>query len=448
MRNIFKNIIVAILTWEAVRVLRAFRPKVIVVSGSVGKTTTKDAIYHILKDRNHARKSEKSYNSELGVPLTILGLPNAWSDPIQWVKNIWRGYRLPVTEKNYPKLLVLEVGSDHPGDIAALMKWLRPNIAVVTCLPDVPVHVEYFKSPEELRTEDGLVVSALRDGGAFVTNADDPHALALMEKIDESTIRTVTYGFSKKADVHATHPTVRYALDEGVDRPAGMQFDVSFEGSTYPIYVNGVLGKQVCSALLAAFAVGIAHGESMLRMADDAISFQSPKGRMRIIEGKLGSTIIDDTYNSSPVALEAALQALRDVKGKRKIAILGDMLELGTFTEEEHWKAGRIAGAFVDELITVGHRARLIAEAGKSAGLPQGHIHEFSSATEAGDFFFPMVRSGDVILLKGSQGSGENMIRLERAVAMLMSHPEEAANQLVRQEEEWQQQYRKERKTA
>ena len=158
---------------------------------------------------------------------------------------------------------------------------------------------------------------------------------------------------------------------------------------------------------------------------------------MRVIEGKNGSTIIDDTYNSSPIALSAALAALRDITGKRRIAMLGDMLELGTYSEEEHWKAGRLAGAFVDELVTVGKRARWIAEAAKSSGLPQGCIHEFATSDEAGEFMLSILERGDVILAKGSQGGGENIIRMERAVKVLMAHPEEARSKLVRQEDEW-----------
>src|SRR3989338_6726611 len=131
MRTFFKTVIVFILTWEARRVLKTWRPFIVLVSGSVGKTTTKDAVYHVLKDSIATRKSEKSFNSEIGVPLTILGLENAWSSPLAWLKNIWLGFRVPRAQ-SYPKLLVLEVGSDHPGDIARLMKWLTPDIAVVT----------------------------------------------------------------------------------------------------------------------------------------------------------------------------------------------------------------------------------------------------------------------------------------------------------------------------
>ena len=442
MRATLKFIVVLILTWEAKRVLKKWKPFIILVSGSVGKTTTKDAIYHVLKEHGSVRKSEKSFNSEIGVPLTILGLPNAWHNPLVWMRNIRDGYR--VTSANtYPDTLVLEVGSDHPGDILRLTSWLTPDIAVVTRLPDVPVHVEYFESPEALRKEDALVVSALRESGVYVGNADDLYALLLVEDTDKRHIRNITFGLNVGATLRATTPTIRYAQEEGIERPVGMQCSVAWENESYPIFINGVLGIQPCMAVLAALAVGIARGQSMVRMTESLIQFESPNGRMRIIAGKNSTTIIDDTYNSSPVAVEAALLTLKECIGKRKIAILGDMLELGSFAEEEHWKAGRLAGAFVDELVTVGARASFVAEAGKSSGLPEACIHAFADATEAGRFVASIMDRGDIILAKGSQGSGKNMIRLERAVKILMENELEASKVLVRQEDEWQKQYKK-----
>ena len=209
MHKLARIIIVYILTWEAMRVLKKWKPTIILVSGSVGKTTTKDAIYHVLHAGASVRKSEKSYNSEIGVPLTILGLPNAWSNPIRWLENIWRGYRMLFTEKKYPTTLVLEVGSDHPGDIADLMKWLRPDISIVTSLPEVPVHVENFQSPEDVRREDSLVVDALSADGVYVANLDDTLSRALIKSAEERNIRTVTYGFAKNAMVRGSYLRVR-----------------------------------------------------------------------------------------------------------------------------------------------------------------------------------------------------------------------------------------------
>lgn len=441
MKKLLKSFIVFILIVEAHRALRVFKPKIILVSGSVGKTTTKDIIFHLLKKDNEVRKSSKSFNSEIGVPLTILGLPNSWTSVIGWANNLWRGFCVVYKEKNYPKVLILEIGSDHPGDISSLLRWMKPDISVVTLLPDMPVHVENFASPEEIRHEDGLVVGALQSGGVFISNADDSNQGLLIDYAKSKSIAIIDFGFKKSASIHSLKPKIRYAVNNGVERPAGMHFEVKYKNEKYPVYVNGVLGHQVCSAVLAALACGVAHGRSMMHMADDMILFESPPGRMRIIEGLLGSTIIDDSYNSSPIALKAALETLDDVKGERKIAILGDMLELGEYSEDEHRTAGKIARDVVNELVTVGKNSRFIAEAAISSGLSESNVHQYLNAVEAGNYVKSILKKGDVILIKGSQGSGESMIRLERAVKVLMSDVSVADTKLVRQEEEWQRHY-------
>ncbi len=434
MQKFLKQTVVSVLTWEARLILKRRKPFIIAVTGSVGKTTTKDAIFHVLKDTTSVRKSEKSFNSELGVPLTILGLPNAWKSPFLWALYMKIGFWRAVFGRVYPKVLVLEVGADHPGDIARLTKWLKPDIAVMTRLAETPVHVEYFSSPDEVRKEKGELVRALNNGGMFIANGDDPY---VREWCSATTARTILFGFSKGADVQGSDPEVRYGtIAEGEHIPLGMTFRVEWKGTQFPVSINGVLGTQSGAAILAALAVGVAQGESMERMIKVLATFETPIGRMRLIQGKSDAVLIDDTYNSSPTAAKAALETLRTIHAKRRIAILGDMLELGGFTEDEHKKIGRIAGEFVDMLLVVGNRAKWIAE-GALQGLGKEKIHEFTDAETAGKWMAEHIHPGDVILAKGSQGSGANMIRMERAVKLLMAHPEDASEFLVRQEEEW-----------
>ena len=144
MRTVFKNLVVAVITLEARAVLRKYKPKIVAITGSVGKTSTKDAIYAALARGGRVRKSEKSFNSEIGLPLTILGVPNAWHNPLRWLQNIVDGLFLLVLTVEYPEWLVLEVGADRPGDIRSLAAWLPVDIAVITRLPEIPVHVEFF----------------------------------------------------------------------------------------------------------------------------------------------------------------------------------------------------------------------------------------------------------------------------------------------------------------
>jgi UDP-N-acetylmuramyl pentapeptide synthase len=251
----------------------------------------------------------------------------------------------------------------------------------------------------------------------------------------------LTYGFSEQAQVRGSYMAIDYDDHSQPRIPIGMIFRVDWQGSSVPVRLPGVLGEQPCMAALAALAVGLARGESLVRMSEVLGSLPEASGRMHIIEGKNGSTIIDDSYNASPVAVEAALRTLETTKGVRKIALLGDMLELGQYEEEEHRNLGSIAAKIVDELVVVGKRAQWIAEAAQAAGLSQGNIHAFATSIEAGEWLSAQISSGDIILVKGSQGSGENMIRMERAIKLLMAHPEEASKLLVRQEKEWQQQY-------
>jgi len=440
MQQFLKQTIVAILSWEAQMILKRHQPFIIAVTGSVGKTTTKDAIFHVLKDTTSVRKSEKSFNGELGVPLTVLGLPNAWSDPFRWALYLVIGCFRACFGKTYPKVLVLEIGADHPGDIARVTSWLKPDIALITKLPERPVHVEYFASPDEVRKEKWELARALKQGGVLIVNGDDPY---IKEFAHTTDARTITFGFGDDNALQGVEPQVRYTPASPVVRqPLGFTFCVRWEKKDFSANMSGVLGVQFAAAALGALALGVARGESMERMIATLDTLETPPGRMRIIPGKKDSVIIDDSYNASPVAGSAALQALKAVEGKRKIALLGDMLELGEFSEEEHRKLGAIAARSVDLLLTVGKRARLIAESARVTGLAHDRIHEFTDSVQAGKWMAEHVEQGDIILVKGSQGSGANMIRMERAVKLLMAHPEEAAQLLVRQENEWQRQYR------
>lgn len=438
MKEKIKNIVIHILTAEAKWALRKYAPTVIAVTGSVGKTTTKDAIACVLSEGKPAgsiRASKKSMNSEIGLPLTILGLENAWSSPIGWTLNILRGLARCLFSLRYPKTLILEVGADHPGDIKRAAAWLRPTLAVVTRLPDMPVHVEYFPNPDMVRKEKGYLVEYMRKNGVFVGNADDPEVSALRGR---TTARFLSYGFGEDAVVRATRIHVLYEDESGRHVPKGMLFRVDHDGGSFPVRIHGVLGLQVISAALAALAVGLARGESMVEMTEALEHFSGPRGRMRILPGRNNAIIIDDSYNSSPVAAHAALETLEGLAvSGRKIAIFGDMLELGEYSAREHEELGAHAGKTLDLLLTVGKRARGIAEGAKQAGLKEDRIVSFDTSDEAGEWIRDKIKPGDTILAKGSQGSGANKIRLERAVKRILLNPEKAAELLVRQEQEW-----------
>lgn len=428
LKNFFKKIIVSIITLEARIVLAKYKPKIIAITGSVGKTSTKDAVYEVVATSFIARKSEKSFNSEIGIPLTVLGVSNAWGNPALWIKNIFSGLALILLRKHYPQWLVLEVGLGKPGDIRDVCKWLSPDIVIMTKLSDVPVHVEFFPSPAALIEEKSLLIPVLKKEGLLILNHDDEKVLALKQK---SKSAVFTFGFNNDATVRASHDEIEY---DKKGNPQGTLFKVNYDGNAVPVRLPDTVGRHYIYSVLAALCVGVFLKINMITIVEALAKFKTPKGRSRVIEGIKGTYIIDDTYNSSPVAAEAALATLAQFKTQgKKIAVLGDMLELGKYTIAEHKRIGALAGGLCDTLLCVGVRARYMAEGAEAGELSEKNIFQFDDAREAGTFLERIIKTGDVILVKGSQS-----MRMERIVEEVMAHPEQKGELLVRQEEEWQ----------
>jgi UDP-N-acetylmuramoyl-tripeptide--D-alanyl-D-alanine ligase len=426
--KLLKDIIVTILTWEARAVLARYTPKIIAVTGSVGKTTTKDAIFAALSPQLHIRKSDKSFNSDIGVPLAILGLENGWRDPFVWLSNIVRGSLLIVVKSDYPVWLVLEVGADRPGDIKNIARWLRPDIAVITAVPEIPVHVEFFDSPAAVLREKRSLAEHLKPGGTLIINGDDPHLSDLRSDFQG---RTHTYGAEDHNDFFSSHDEIVYQREI----PIGIRFCVTHDNASVPVSVYGALGRPRMYSALAALAVSSAVGIDLVSASNGLAQWTPPPGRLRILNGVRGSIIIDDTYNSSPSAALAALDTLGAMTTTgRKIALMGDMLELGKYSADSHKVVGERAAATATMLITVGFRARLMAEAARDSGMDDVHVrsYEQDEAARAGLELEKEIAAGDIVLVKGSQS-----IRMERAVEVLMAEPQKAQELLVRQEEEW-----------
>lgn len=425
MKKTLKKIIIFTLTWQAKLVIMRYKPKIIAITGSVGKTSTKDAVFTVLSKFKTVRKSQKSYNSEIGLPLTILGLPNGWSNFTVWFENIVRGFRLILWKCPYPEYLILEVGAGKPGDISSVAKWLKPHIVIITRFPDKPVHVEFFGSTEKIIEEKSTLALAVRPDGVLVLNHDDEKVYALHHK---APCRTVSYGMHENATYHATYPS--YMYDNEV--ACGINFKLEHNGNTFPVNLPHVVGMHYVGSALASLACASEAGCDLLKSIDAISEYKTPPGRLSMIEGINGSMIIDDTYNSSPVAVEAALEVLKEMKGKRKIAVLGDMLELGRFTEEAHREIGTKIKGTADMLVVVGPRAKSIAKGAIEKGFSEKKVAILNTSVEVGEFLKVAIKKGDIILLKGSQG-----IRLERAVEAIMAHPEQKGKLLARQEKEW-----------
>jgi len=423
MKKIIKNAISKILIFESKLVLEKYKPTVIAITGSVGKTSTKDAIYTALSSIYSVRKSEKSFNSELGVPLTILGCPNGWSDPFVWMSNILEGLELIFFKSSYPKYLVLEVGADHPGDIQSISKWLKTDIVVMNMISDVPVHVEFFKSPEEVVKEKSYLIKTLKDSGTLVLYADDAKVANLSKDVKQNI---VTFGVTEMATVTGTNVGAYYN-DSKI--PEGVSFRLNYKGNSIPMKIKGVLGVQQVYPIIAGALVGLQLNVPISKIVDSFDAYSFPRGRMNILEGINGSTIIDDSYNSSPDALKEGLNSLASlqVSGKR-IAAIGDMMELGNFSGEEHRKAGVQALQSCDVLVTVGPRAKQMC----MASTQTVECANFDSSNEAAKYLEGIVKEGDVVFIKGSQS-----MRMERISKVLLKDKENASKLLVRQDKEW-----------
>ena len=224
-----------------------------------------------------------------------------------------------------------------------------------------------------------------------------------------------------------------YGIDKKGKFPTGIQFKVEYNGQNAITVLMGVLGTHHIYPSLAAIAVGVSQGLDVVQISKNLRLHESPLGRMKIIKGIKNSIIIDDSYNSSPVALEGALKTLQMIEGaKRKIAVIGDMLELGEHSVSAHKEAGAIASRSCHMLVVVGPRSRGVAEGALQNGMKEKDVLQFDSSKEAGAYLENLIKEKDIILVKGSQS-----MRMEKVVEEIMAYPEEREKLLVRQEKEW-----------
>jgi UDP-N-acetylmuramoyl-tripeptide--D-alanyl-D-alanine ligase len=412
--NFIKKIVVYVLLLEARLIVRKYKPYIVAVTGSVGKTATKDAIFAVLSPVGHIRKSDKSFNSEIGIPLTIIGTSNAWKSVTGWLNNIWKGIDLIVFSRAYPKMLVLEVGADHPGDIRRVTTWLKPNIAVIT----------------RVFTEKAYLARAVQKGGVVVLYADEPKVMSLKPELEAKGVRVLTFGVDREATVRMDDYTVTY--DEH-KKPIGISATIYFGEKVGQISVKGTIGHTCLYPLLASVVAADVHGIPFEQVVDVAGAYRAPRGRMNLIDGISGSTLIDDTYNSSPDAVLAGLQALAGIDTTAdRIAILGDMMELGQYSAAQHALVGTQVPQYAQRLVTVGPRSQMIADAAIKAGMSPDRVSWYPDSSEASKMLRDMVKAHDIVYIKGSQS-----IRMERITEALMVHPKKAGELLVRQESEW-----------
>lgn len=357
------------------QVRKSWGGRVIGVTGSAGKTTTKEAVAQVLASRFKVLKSLGNLNNAFGLPLQLLKL-----------------------EREH-EVAVIEMGMNHAGEIAALARIAEPDWAVVSNV--APVHMEFFA--------DGLagiarakyeLVEALPADGVAVLNFDDPYVAAFSRGLDQ---RAVFYGFGEGAEVRAVH-----VAEVGAD---GLVFTVEARGERASVHLR-MLGRHNVSNALAAIAIGLRSGMGLEECAAAVGEMRAGDKRGEVLEWR-GATLINDSYNSNPRALDAMVDALMAMQGERHIVIAGEMLELGAKAEDLHAACGRrMADRGVEVVVGVRGVATALVNGARERGAEAVFLH---SAEDAGHWMLKNVRAGDVVLLKASRG-----VQLERALAGLI----------------------------
>lgn len=350
--------------------------RVVAVTGSVGKTTTKEVVGRVLSQRYEVVWSRASYNNEIGLPLTLLELTGATQH------------------------VVLEMGMYVRGDIRFLSSIAKPDVGIVTLV--APVHAERAGSIEEIALGKRELPEALpaAPDGVAILNLDDAR---VAEMAAHTRARPLTYGLAPEADL--------WAGDVESLGFAGLRAVLHYGGETVSVQVP-LLGRHSIYAVLCGAAAGLSEGMSWDEITRGLEGLDDPL-RLRVVSGGGSVTILDDTYNSSPPAALAALDLLSEVRG-RKIAALGDMLELGAYERDGHLQVGRRAAEVVDELVVVGRLAAMIGEGAREGGLPAARLHGAPDSASAVDVVAGLLKPGDVLLVKGSRG-----VRMELIVAAL-----------------------------
>jgi len=418
----------------AKQILEQYQPKIVAITGSVGKTTTKRAIAAVLAEKYKVHTSPANYNTEFGVPLTIIDEVSPGRSAIGWLKVLLKAKRLAKGGADYPQVLVLEFGTDKPGDLDYLCDIAPPDVSVITRISTV--HAENFGTVEKLVEEKAALARRAKESGAVVLNADDDRVLAMKS---QAKAPVMTYGFSAGADVVAANyslnakPDIKFEPGETI---ATTMFTLESEHEQLEIALNNVMGLPAVFSALAAVAVGKQFDLTMDEIIGGLSQFTPMPGRLRILPGNKGTVLIDDSYNAAPASAIAAIDLLREfpmVDDNQRYAALGDMLELGQYSEEEHRRVGQhIVEREIDVLVTAGERVHDIAMAAIDFGMDKDKVHEFKNSVEAGRWLDANIQSGDVVLIKGSQGA-----RMEKVTKDLMAEPLKAKELLVRQYPPW-----------
>ncbi|MFQ3550036.1 MAG: UDP-N-acetylmuramoyl-tripeptide--D-alanyl-D-alanine ligase, partial [Armatimonadota bacterium] len=355
-----------------------FNPDVVGVTGSVGKTTTKEMIAAVCASRGPVLKNAGNFNNEIGLPLTLFGLSSRH------------------------KTAVVEMAMRGSGQIAYLAQIAKPSIGVIT---NVHLsHVELLGSLDAIAEAKGELLDHLPKDGYAVLNADDAYFEYFSKR---SKCNVFSFGESKNADVRA--------ISSGIDSK-GCNFEVHTPNGGFYVVVP-VPGEHNIADALSAIAVADILGVDHDNIKEALASYKPPEKRSTIIPSRRGYVVIDDSYNASPPSMMSALKTLSMMEGGRKIAILGDMLELGDFAIDSHTEIGQLVSALnIDILFVVGDLSKLIARSALDSGMPISSVFTFDDSVRAAREIAGVVKEQDVVLVKGSRA-----MKMERIVEGLLA---------------------------
>ena len=348
---------------------------VIAITGSNGKTTTKDLTAAALNGLGHVQKTSGNFNNEIGVPMTLLGLD----------------------EKN--RAAVVEIGMRGLGQIETLAKIVKPTIGIVTNVSEA--HIELLGSIENIARAKGELVEAIKSGGTIILNADNPHT-AEMKNLAGEGVHVVTYGLENPADLNASNILIGSVATE---------FTLTYRGEDFDFEIP-MLGRHNVSNSLAAIAAGLALGLSVEEIKRGISSLTTTKMRFEVIR-RDGLTIVNDAYNASPASMRVAIKTTAEIYSGRLIAVLGDMMELGDISEQVHREIGaELVENKFDTLITLGELGKFIAAGARDAGLE--NVYTFDTHEDVAKKILELVRDGDTILFKAS-----HVMHMEKIIELI-----------------------------
>lgn len=414
MKKQARAVVAAILGWQVRRLRRRARPRVVAVAGSLGKTSTKLAVAAVLKQKFRVRTQEGNYNDLVTVPLVFFGhaSPATLMNPLAWLGVLIKN-ELQLLRPYPYDVVVVELGTDGPGQIARFRRYLEPiDLAIITAI--APEHMEYFKNLDAVAKEETAVAGFAKVVLASADWCDEAYL-----KLNNKSL--FTYGL-RGGD---------YRLAHGRFKDGGYRFSFKYEHKTLFEAFHPSVALTQLHAICAAAAAGHRFALPAEAIKTGVANIKPAAGRMRQLRGVNDSLILDDTYNASPNAVKAALDTLYSLPAPQKIAILGNMNELGEFSPKAHAEIGAYCNPRQVELVvTIGpHANKYLAGAAEKRGCT---VKRFASSVDAGLFVKEQIRPNAIVLAKGSQ----NGVFAEEAVKQILANAKDAKH-LVRQTPAW-----------